>query len=62
MTRPIFAAYRGDEFVDVGTARELAKSLGKSRKYVYNRAAPSSHRNPKRSGTISIYRIGEEAE
>jgi len=28
MSRTTFALYRGDEFVDVGTAEEIAKRLG----------------------------------
>jgi hypothetical protein len=28
MSRSTFAVYRGDEFVDVGTAEEIAKRLG----------------------------------
>lgn len=63
MTRSIFAAYRGDEFVDVGTAEELSESLGLTFATVYSMATPSHHRKNRGSrGGVMIYRIGEERE
>ena len=52
-----FAAYDGDELVDVGSAEELGRRLGIKPESVAFRATPAyARRHPSRAG-IAIYRI-----
>lgn len=58
-----YALYRGDEFVDVGTADELAERMGVKAETVLFYASPSwrrrsaSYRNP----TVAV-RLGGEVD
>lgn len=44
MSEPIYGLYRGDEFLDVGTAKELAKRMGVARETIKSYATPSHHK------------------
>lgn len=51
-----FALYRGDEFVDVGTVRELAERRGVSKATIRFLASRSYHARS-RYGALRAYRI-----
>lgn len=61
MARPkrngMFALYRGDEFVDVGTADELAERHGIKPSSIAFMATPSYHRR-KVGDRLLAYKIG----
>ena len=41
---PIIAIYKGDEFIDVGTAEELAERLNRAPATILWQTSPSAHR------------------
>lgn len=55
----LYALYRGDEFVDVGTAEELAMKRGISPKSLRFKATPAYHRRASDSA-VKAYRIGDD--
>ena len=61
MRRSTFAVYRGDEFVDVGTAEEIAKRLGCKADTIRFYAAPSYQARLKEgSKSLIAVRIEED--
>ena len=63
MSRTTFALYRGDEFVDVGTAEEIAKRLGCKPDTIRFYATPSYQARLKdRDKRLIAVRIDEEDE
>ena len=52
-----YAAYRGDEFIDLGTKRELAESLGVSEKSIELYMSPSYRRRPGYGKRLIVIRI-----
>ena len=62
MSRSMFALYRGDEFVDVGTAEEIAKRLGCKPDTIRFYATPSYQKRLKDGDNLLIaVRIEEDA-
>lgn len=47
----LYALYHGDEFVDIGTARELAELEGTSPECIRWASAPSARRCGERTGS-----------
>jgi hypothetical protein len=63
MSRSTFAVYRGDEFVDVGTAEEIAKRLGCKPDTIRFYASPSYKARLKDGNNrLVAVRIDEEDE
>lgn len=59
MKRQLYAIYKGDEFIDVGTADELAERHGVKVKTIQWMSSPAYHRR----GTgdkLMVYKIEEE--
>lgn len=61
MRAATYALYRGDELVDVGTARELAGRLGVTVEYVRWMATPTARRRD-RGHRLLAYRIDDEGD
>lgn len=61
-SRPVlYSAYRGDEFLCVGTAREVARATGLSEYSVRWRSTPSVRRRMSGSrGGIMVTRLDDE--
>lgn len=55
MRAATYALYRGDELVDVGTARELAGRMGVTAEYVRWMATPTARR---RDGAAGFWHTG----
>lgn len=61
----LYALYHGDEFVAIGTARELAELEGTSPKSIQWAAAPSARRCGERTGSRGgrvVVKIGEDEQ
>lgn len=61
----LYALYHGDEFVDIGTARELAELEGTSPKSIQWAAAPSARKYGDRTGSHGgrvVVKIGEDEQ
>lgn len=55
-----YAMYRGDTFVDLGTADYLATKYHKKKKYLLHLSEPAYHRNtPKNSQRLILYKMEE---
>lgn len=52
--KAVYAAYKGDEFVDLGTKRELAESLGVTEKAIELFMSPSYKARKSETKTIVI--------
>lgn len=61
MRAATYALYRGDELVDVGTARELAGRMGVTAEYVRWMATPTARRRD-RGRRLLAYRIDIEGD
>lgn len=61
-TRKIFAVYRGDKFIDVGTREELAKRLHLALPTLMFKASPSYHRRTTYEKSLRMYLICKEPE
>lgn len=55
----VYAIYKGDVFVDLGLAEELANKLGVTPKYIKYLASPAARRRSKGNQLIAI-RIGKD--
>ena len=54
----IYAVYKGDKFIDVGTAEEIAKNLGlKDKKRVYWYATANEWKNKNKQ--LEIFKLEE---
>lgn len=47
MKEQVYGVYRGEEFLDVGTAKELSKTLGLPPHRIRNMASPSNLKKDK---------------
>ena len=57
----IYAVYKGDEFIDVGTKKEISKNLGCSIDTISFYQSPAHKKRIKNSDkAICIYRIEED--
>ena len=54
MRNQLFALYKGDEFIDVGTARELSGKHGISTKSIYWMASPSNQKRDRGNKLLAI--------
>lgn len=59
-SKVLYAAYRGDEFIDVGTALELSKTLGISEYTVRLKASPSQKERSDACGGLLITRLEDD--
>ena len=61
MKRPVeYVVYKGEEFIDIGTAKELADRLSMNLKYIYWTATCRRFRKWKRhTKAYEIYRVEE---
>ena len=58
-----YAAYRGEQFIDIGTAKELSTRLNVDLKYLYWSATCRRFRKSKRhTRAYEFYRIEEEGD
>ena len=57
--KKIYAYYRGDEFVAVGTVQEIAKQLNLSVETIYFYIAPSSKG---KRGNVEVIRLEDESD
>jgi len=63
MSRSMFAVYRGDEFVDVGTAEQIAKRIGCKPDTIRFYATPSYQARLKdKDNRLIAVRIDKEDE
>lgn len=60
--RKIFAVYRGDEFIDVGTREELASRLNLMLPTLMFKATPTYHRRTTYERSMRMYLICKEPE
>lgn len=65
MGKVIYAIYKDDVFIDLGTRDELAKRLNVTPRYISRLAMPSTfkrmeNRQCKRQGKLIAIRIGKE--
>lgn len=58
----VYAIYKGDEFVDMGTSKELAKKFGIREESVKFFSYPTNHRRNKGKRKIAIVIDDEEGE
>ena len=60
----LFALYRGDEFVDVGTRKELAARLGVTASYIQYMSTPVYRERIRghEDTRLMAYRVEEEEE
>lgn len=58
----VFALYRGDEFVDVGTKKELAAKLGIKPESVGFLASPENARRNRSGNRLMAYRVEEDED
>lgn len=56
----LYALYKGDDLLDVGTVRELAERSGKSEKCIRCLAAPSYIRKAEGGNRLAVYRVEDE--
>jgi hypothetical protein len=58
----LYAIYRGDTFIDLGTVRELAERLKFNEDTIRHMATPTHFRRTKYDVTLRAYRIEEQDE
>ena len=58
----LFALYRGDEFVDVGTKKELAERMGVRTETIGFLASPTNARRNRSGDRLMAYRIEEDED
>lgn len=56
----VFALYRGDEFVDLGTKKELAKRMGVSVSTITFLASPANAKRNATGNRLMAYRIEDD--
>jgi hypothetical protein len=56
----IYAAYRGDTFIAVGTAAELAEELGGNERKIRWYATPTAHKRHSYENSIRVYRLEDD--
>lgn len=56
-TLKVYAMYRGDEFIDVGTIAELAERHGWKESSIRCRAYSSAFKNYNKKTSILVYKI-----
>lgn len=59
MKRAVYAVYRGDEFITVGTAQEISKELNWKVETIRTLATPSRKRRSK-GDQLEVYRLEDE--
>ena len=57
----IYALYKGEEFIDIGTVHELAERRGVKIESIYWLASPAAHRRD-RGNMITAVCVDEESE
>lgn len=55
----IYGLYKGDEFIDVGTAEELAKKLGVKKETIWFYASPTNLKRNKNNNRIEAVKFIE---
>ena len=54
-----YCVYRGEEFVDLGTATELAERFNTTKNYIQWCACCKKYKNRKHTRALEVYRIEE---
>lgn len=54
----LYALYKNDTFIDVGTAEELADRMGCDRKYIQLLSTPSIHKRAEGNNWILAHKVG----
>lgn len=57
----LFAVYRGDSFVAVGTLQELSKELGIKVKTLKWKSTPSGHKRGTYDKTLRVYKVEDDS-
>lgn len=52
--RNVYAVYKGDEFLDIGTVKELAKKLNVKIRTIYYWSSPANKKRIKKKGKLAI--------
>lgn len=60
MKQNVYAIYKGDRFIDVGTVKELAKNLKVSEKTVQFMATPTYRKRCKNNNRIQVFKIEDD--
>ena len=58
----IYAIYKGDKFIDVGTIPELSKRLGRTYEAIYFMTTPVAKRRDVNYNHLVAYQIEEEKD
>lgn len=56
----IYGLYKGDEFIDVGTAKELAEKLGVKKETIWFYATPTNHKRNNSDKRIQAVKFKED--
>lgn len=59
MSKSIYAIYKGDEFLDLGTVEEMAKKFNVKKETITFWASPANKRRIKNKGKVAV-RIDDE--
>lgn len=63
MSKRIYALYKGDNFIDIGTLEYLANKLGVKRKTIYFYSTPSYFKRvPDENNRYIVIEIGREGD
>ena len=57
-TEFVYAVYKGDKFIDIGTKKELAKRMGCKPEFIGFLASPSNLKRIKNDNALLSIRIG----
>ena len=56
----IYAIYKGDKFIDVGTIKELSQRLGKTQEAIYFMTTPVAKRRDINYNHLVAYQLEDE--
>lgn len=58
----IYCLYRGDEFVDVGSAEELAEKFGCTISSIYQKSCPTNKNRDTNGKRLLAYKLVDDGE
>ena len=58
--KTIYAIYRGDKFIDVGTINELSKRMGKSKSFIKFLTSPTNKKRDIYYNRMVGYKLDDE--
>ena len=56
----VYGVYKGDKFIDVGTADEICRNQGWTRRYFTLLKTPSRQNAPNKGNRLEIFELDEE--